>query len=182
MNPAGTAAKGHVETGRWYQRDPALFQAEIKAMRKELKQPDLQPGFMADGRMYWLVKFHPNLDSDIPAREYTLALIYNHDHPSTCCGFSVKPYLMDPTVQQLQQEVNKIPGLAHKNIPHTVRDASGQIYLDTFCATDTSDIFNISMTSAVAILRRAYVWLVMYESALRDPEGRGKDFFGHGIA
>ena len=184
-HPAGISTENHVkrhpESPQWYQTDPALFQAEIRAMRKELKQPDLQPQFMSDGRMYWLVKFGPNPNSDNLTREYTLALIYNNDHPAARHGCPVKPYLTEPTVQQLQKEMNRIPALSDMSLPHTVRDASGHIYLDTSSATDIHDGFNISVISAAAILRRAYRWLVMYESALRDPEGDGKAFFGRDI-
>ena len=46
---------------QWYKTNKALYNAEVAAMRKEFNDPNMQPHFMSDGRMYWLVKTRPNL-------------------------------------------------------------------------------------------------------------------------
>ena len=174
MNSAGTAAKCHVETGQWYQRDPALYQAEICAMRKELKQPDLQPNFMADGRMYWLVKCRPNIGPEFNTLEYALLLVYNEDFPSNRYGLPVKAYLIDPTVQQLQEALNKNAERPLKALPHTFRDASGQICLSLDCG---EDINFFGVHSAVYALRRAGLWLCKFENFAQIPEEQRPTFF-----
>ncbi len=39
---------------QWYKTNKALYNAEVAAMRKEFNDPNMQPHFMSDGRMYWL--------------------------------------------------------------------------------------------------------------------------------
>jgi len=173
--------KTNVAAPQWYQTNPALYQAEIAAMRKELNNPTLQPRFMADGRMYWLVKCRPNIGPEFRTQEYTLALIYDADHPSCRYGSSIKVYIVDPTMRQLQEWVNKIPGLSPRTIPRTLKDKDGFLYLCSVNSSDTSSNLSTGATSAVTSFRYAYRYLNILEGGVRDPEGLWKDFHQHGV-
>ena len=173
--------KSKLAAPQWYQTNPALYQAEIAAWRKEMKNPTLQPKFMPDGRMYWTVKCRPNIGPEFNTLEYTLLLIYDADHPSCRYGSSVKVYLLKPSLTELESLVKKIPGLSPKYIPHTISDGSGERYLCTSRVSDTSDNFSTGATSAVTSYRYAYNWLTVFEGAIRDPQGLWKDFHNHGV-
>lgn len=191
MPPVSSAASGEEDlkvipksklaAPQWYQTNPALYQAEIAAWRKEMKNPTLQPKFMPDGRMYWTVKCRPNIGPEFNTLEYTLLLIYDADHPSCRYGSSVKVYNLKPSLNELESLVKKIPGLSPKYIPHTISDGSGQRYLCTSRVSDTSDNFSTGATSAVTSYRYAYNWLTVFEGAIRDPQGLWKDFHNHGV-
>ena len=190
FNPGNSAAEdakvippSKLAAPQWYETNPTLCQAEIAAWRKEMKNPNLQPKFMSDGRMYWLVKCRPNIDIDgvkFDTLEYTMAGVYDANHPSCGYGSSVKWYLLDPTLTQLEDAIKQIPGLEPKYIPHTIRDNAGNRYLCTSRVSDTSDNINHGITSAVTSYRFAYNWLTKFEGAIRDPEGLWKDFHEHG--
>lgn len=62
-------------------RTRLLYNAEVAAMRKEFNDPNMQPHFMSDGRMYWLVKTRPNLGRGFNTMTYTMKLVYDPDHP-----------------------------------------------------------------------------------------------------
>ena len=66
---------------QWYKTNKALYNAEVAAMRKEFNDPNMQPHFMSDGRMYWLVKTRPNLGRGFNTMTYTMKLVYDPDHP-----------------------------------------------------------------------------------------------------
>ena len=87
---------------QWYKTNKALYNAEVAAMRKEFNDPNMQPHFMSDGRMYWLVKTRPNLGRGFNTMTYTMKLVYAPDHPKVRYSSSVKPYLVSPTLGELQ--------------------------------------------------------------------------------
>lgn len=103
---------------QWYKTNKALYNAEVAAMRKEFNDPNMQPHFMSDGRMYWLVKTRPNLGCGFNTMTYTMKLVYDPDHPKVRYSSSVKPYLVSPTLGELQKIVNMLP--------HIPLDADGK--------------------------------------------------------
>lgn len=168
---------------QWYKTNKALYNAEVAAMRKEFNDPNMQPHFMSDGRMYWLVKTRPNLGRGFNTMTYTMKLVYDPDHPKVRYSSSVKPYLVSPTLGELQKIVNMLPHIpldadGKKLIPHTLTDNRGERYI---CSSDVADVHaeETCTTSAVTSFRFAYRWLMVFELAIRKPEA-WKDFQAHG--
>lgn len=168
---------------QWYKTNKALYNAEVAAMRKEFNDPNMQPHFMSDGRMYWLVKTRPNLGRGFNTMTYTMKLVYDPDHPKVRYSSSVKPYLVWPTLGELQKIVNMLPHIpldadGKKLIPHTLTDNRGERYI---CSSDVADVHaeDTCTTSAVTSFRFAYRWLMVFELAIRKPEA-WKDFQAHG--
>ena len=168
---------------QWYKTNKALYNAEVAAMRKEFNDPNMQPHFMSDGRMYWLVKTRPNLGRGFNTLTYTMKLLYDPDHPQVRYSSSVKPYLVSPTLGELQKIVNMLPHIpldadGKKLIPHTLTDNRGERYI---CSSDVADVHaeDTCTTSAVTSFRFAYRWLMVFELAIRKPEA-WKDFQAHG--
>lgn len=168
---------------QWYKTNKALYNAEVAAMRKEFNDPNMQPHFMSDGRMFWLVKTRPNLGRGFNTMTYTMKLVYDPDHPKVRYSSSVKPYLVSPTLGELQKIVNMLPHIpldadGKKLIPHTLTDNRGERYI---CSSDVADVHaeDTCTTSAVTSFRFAYRWLMVFELAIRKPEA-WKDFQAHG--
>ena len=114
---------------------------------------------------------------------YTMKLVYDPDHPKVRYSSSVKPYLVSPTLGELQK--NRQHAAAHsagcgrqKLIPHTLTDNRGERYI---CSSDVADVHaeDTCTTSAVTSFRFAYRWLMVFELAIRKPEA-WKDFQAHG--
>jgi hypothetical protein len=142
-------------------------------------KPDSRYGVVEDGRMYWLVSFTPTV-AGRKTRTYTMALVYDEDHPKARYGSSVKAYPIKPTISDLQTIVNRTPGIKDKSIKHLLRDANGELYL---CSADTTNCKdNLSrggVTSAATSLRFAMRWINIFELGLVDPE-TWKKFQSHG--
>lgn len=178
-----TIVSAPVQQQQWYKTNKALYNAEVAAMRKEFNDPNMQPHFMSDGRMYWLVKTRPNLGRGFNTMTYTMKLVYDPDHPKVRYSSSVKPYLVSPTLGELQKIVNMLPHIpldadGKKLIPHTLTDNRGERYI---CSSDVADVHaeDTCTTSAVTSFRFAYRWLMVFELAIRKPEA-WKDFQAHG--
>lgn len=183
---AKTIPKAVVSASQWYETNKDLYNAEVVAMRKEFNNPNLQPKFMNDGRMYWVVNTKPNLGRDENGRayntlKYKLLLVYDADHPKVRYGSSVKVYPVSPSLDELQSYVNRLPSVASdkKNIPHTLIDSSGARYLCTADTSNVSDDITRGITSAVTSYRFAVRWLTIFELGIRDPKTWAK-FQRHG--
>ena len=113
----------------------------------------------------------------------TMKLVYDPDHPKVRYSSSVKPYLVSPTLGELQKIVNMLPHIpldadGKKLIPHTLTDNRGERYI---CSSDVADVHaeDTCTTSSVTSFRFAYRWLMVFELAIRKPEA-WKDFQAHG--
>ena len=171
-----------VVSAQWYESDPDLLMAE-KAAMYDYKGNRAKFGVMRDGRAYWQVRCQPAIAGKDKrnCRAYDIVLVYDNDHPQTRYGSSVKAYLIRPTIADLQEIVNKTPGVSPKNIPHILRDSSGELYL---CSADTSNVSTSldssrGITSAATSLRFALRWINIFELGLLDPVTWMK-FQGHG--
>ena len=171
--------KAVVSASQWYETNKDLYNAEVAAMRKEFNNPNLEPKFMSDGRMYWVVNTTPNLGPGFKTMNYKLLLVYDPDHPKVRYGSSVKVYPVKPTIDELQSIVNRLPGVSPKNIPHTLVDGTGARYLCTADTTNVSADLSKGITSAVTSYRFAYRWLMIFELGIRDPKTWAK-FHRHG--
>ncbi len=174
--------KAVVSSKQWYESNPDLFMAE-KAAMYDYQGNRAKFGVMRDGRAYWRVRCQPAIagKDKRSCRAYDIVLVYDNDHPQARYGSSVKAYLIRPTITDLQEIVNKTPGVSPKNIPHVLRDPNGELYL---CSADTSNVSTSldssgGITSAATSLRFALRWINIFELGLLDPVTWGK-FQGHG--
>ena len=171
-----------VSVARWYVNNPDLLAAE-KAAMYDFQGNKARFYILKDGRACWTVHCQPSIVGRDKrcCRAYDIALIYDNDHPQTRYGSSVKAYLLNPTVDQLQDIVNRTSGITPKNIPHLLRDENGELYL---CSADTRNVSTSldsagGITSAATSLRFALRWINIFELGLIDPVTWGK-FQRHG--
>lgn len=171
-----------VSADQWYERNPDLLTAE-KAAMYDFQGKKAKFCILKDGRACWMVHCQPSIAGRDKryCRAYDIALIYDNDHPQARYGSSVKAYLLNPTVDQLQDIVNRTSGVTPKNIPHLLRDGNGELYL---CSADTHDVSTSldsagGITSAATSLRFALRWINIFELGLIDPVTWGK-FQRHG--
>lgn len=168
-------------SSQWYVKNRELYEAEVAAMREELGDPKLNPKFMSNGQMYWVVSTRPNLGPGFKTMKYRLLLVYDSDHPRVRYGTSIKVYPIDPSIDEMQDIINDL-NIHPKEIPHTITDDHGRRYL---CSADKRYVSASSksyqgITSAVTSLRFAYRWLMLFELGLRDPKTWSK-FQRHGF-
>ena len=171
-----------VSANQWYEKNPDLLTAE-KAAMYDFQGKKARFCILKDGRACWMVHCQPSIAGRDKryCRAYDIALIYDNDHPQARYGSSVKAYLLNPTVDQLQDIVNRTSGVSPKNIPHLLRDGNGELYL---CSADTRDVSTSldskgGITSAATSLRFALRWINIFELGLIDPVTWGK-FQRHG--
>lgn len=192
-----------VSVDQWYEKNPDLLTAE-KAAMYDFQGKKARFCILKDGRACWMVSARPLVASmnkcanctmqsckkrcfaqkanakGTMCRMYDLLLVYDNDHPKPRYGSSVKAYLLNPTVDQLQDIVNRTSGVSPKNIPHLLRDGNGELYL---CSADTRDVSTSldskgGITSAATSLRFSLRWINIFELGLLDPVTWGK-FQGH---
>lgn len=174
--------KAIVSSPQWYISNPELLNAE-KAAMYDFQGNRASFSILRDGRACWRVHCQPVIARrpKSACRAYDIALIYDEDHPNVRYGSSVKAYLLKPTIQDLQEIVNRTPGVYPKNIPHLLRDQNNELYL---CSADKSDVSasldsKKGVTSAATSLRFALRWINIFELGLLDPITWGK-FQQHG--
>jgi len=169
-----------VAAAQWYQTNPALYQAEISAMRKALNNPTLEPKFKPDDCMYWEVAVSISAAPGIKPQRYVLELIYDADHPSCRYGTSIKTFVKSPTMEQLDADFNKVLAYWHEKstdpdekkkllpqpTPHTLSGPGNRRYLCSSRISDTSASLDAGITSAVTSLRYSYRWLTVYQASL----------------
>ena len=162
-----------VSAGQWYVERPDLMSMEIKAMR-DFQGENAKLGYFNDGRAYWLVECQPSIAGKRRAmcRKYTILMVYDKNHPHSAHGSSVKAYFLKPTIEDLQEIVNRTPGVSPKNIPHLIRDGNSELYMCSIDQNDTSGDKNsrIGITSAATSLRAAFKWINVFELGLIDPD------------
>lgn len=193
-----------VSAEQWYEKNPDLLTAE-KAAMYDFQGKKAKFCILKDGRACWMVSSRPLVASmnkcanctmqnckkrcvaqnanakGSMCRKYDLLLVYDNDHPQARYGSSVKAYPLNPTINQLQDIVNRTRGISPKNIPHLLRDGNGELYL---CSVDTRDVSTSlsskgGITSAATSLRFALRWINIFELGLIDPVTWGK-FQRHG--
>lgn len=150
---------------QWYQTNPMLQKAEIKAMADI--HPDAKMGYLPNGRMYWTVRIHPVVCGK--RKDWTLLAVYDPDHPQQRWGGSVKFYPVKPNYDEMMQLVNR-SSVTPKSIPHLLRDEDDQIYM---CTQDRNNISagqhkGEKVTTAAACLRFAMRWITVFELGLID--------------
>lgn len=164
------ALPGQFASVQWYQKDPALFQAEQIAMHRKFPQAKL--GYLKDGRAYWMLPFTVKLDNY--RKKYVTMLVYDSDHPSNVnYGGSVKAFLVAPSISEMQARAR---AAGRGQIPHLLSEG-GTPYL---CTARQKDVENGKerVTSAVTSAAWTIKWTYCYEGGLRD-EGLWRRFCRH---
>lgn len=135
----------------WYNRDMELYSGEVEVMRKRF--PYFKMDKLDDGRLCWEGDIKPGLIGD---NSYHLMLVYDNNHPNNSTyGGSVKVYLVNPSIEKLESELDVV-------LPHTLKDGGSNRYLCTsrpedFIATETESM------SAASCLAWAVKWIALYE-------------------
>lgn len=181
---------------QWYEKNPVLLKAEKIAMY-DFKGNEAKFHIMEDGNASWLVSARPRIPCKskcanctmhnckrrcipsnsnakrIMCRKYNLLLRYDSDHPQVRYGSSVKTIPLSPSISEMQEIVNRTPGIKDKRIPHLLHDPqSGQLYL---CSADKENVSasldsTSGVTSAATSLRFALRWINIFEQGLIDPK------------
>ena len=152
----------------WYERNPKLLQEEKDAMRDFFPQFKLEK--LNDGRLCWVGLLTPS-NVRRNARWY-LQAIYDNNHPhNNSWGGSVKVYSIEPNLEEMVKEIGE-------NIPHTLRDSGGHLYLCTARKEDVQ-VGRVS-TSAASAISWAAKWITAFELWLAGEITTGQ-FGGHNI-
>ena len=155
---------------QWYEKDPALLEAEKAAMHKCF------PGFtldkLEDGRLYWIGELTPGIyETKFHERmTYTVMAVYNNNHPQQVMGSSVRIYPVLPDVDDLINMCGFRPY-------HLLRDSKDNLYLCTNEAGNVST--GTTITTAASVLAWAVKWLMSYELVLTGDLSQDK-FNQHG--
>lgn len=130
----------------------------------------MQPHFMSDGRMYWLVKTRPNLGRGFNTMTYINEACLRPRPPEGALFFLREAVSCFADARRIAE--NRQHAAAHsldadgkKLIPHTLTDNRGERYI---CSSDVADVHaeDTCTTSAVTSFRFAYRWLMVFELAI----------------
>ncbi len=188
---------------QWYKENPSLLKAEKKAMEEFMGDKAIFT-VLEDGNACWLVSVRPKVPckakcskclirkcsarcaepdeeaEGIKCRKYDLALEYDSDHPKARSGSSVKAIPLKPSINELQETVNRTEGVYPKTLAHLLVD-NDELYL---CSTSSDKVSTDvdsegGVTSAATSLRYATRWIYVFEAGLIDKEIWAK-FHEHG--
>lgn len=140
---------------QWYVNDPELYEDECAAMHQFFPQFDLQRVDDSSSRwnncLCWVGELKPGIMEN---QSWNVMAIYRPNHPTPIMGGSVCVYLLDPTIEQVDEALGFQPH-------HCIYDGEGGRYLCTTRAEDMSD--GQYVTSAVQTLTWAVKWLTALE-------------------
>ena len=172
INKPSSVPKIIVSARQWYQDNPKLLMLEREAMRKFQGDRAKFGIRKKDGKAYWDIKCRPIIPGKklSECRTYTIRMLYDSDHPKKRYGTSVRAYLKKPTIEQLQDIVNKSRNVSPKRIPHLIKDEENNLFLCSADTANVSDDYNSGVTSAATSLRYALRWIIIFELGLMDPE------------
>ena len=174
---------------QWYETNHELYNAEVEAMRMEFNNPNMEPKFMEDGRMYWLLDAKIKLTPQSQAHVYKIALVYASDHPKKEYGTSIHSFLVKPNLTELESRLPLIfkmnPAFENEEVPtflpHTIQDSKEGRYLCTVHYNDVSDKLSDGTPSAVTSYRLTLKWLLSMEVGIRSPKA-WRQFHKHGAS
>lgn len=121
----------------WYERDPALYEAEVIQMRKYFPQFQIYQMNDGSGRLYWQGKVQPG-GPNTPVWE--LLLIYKNTHPQAeGYGGSIQILPINPNlrdlVEKFQLPIDPSRGLG-LGLPHIYHDNFGRRREYFICSAD----------------------------------------------
>jgi hypothetical protein len=140
---------GKLAVNQWYEKDPALLQAEKAAMAHAF--PYFTLDRLDDGRLAWIGALNIGVMGDT---SWNIMAVYNNNHPQQVMGSSVRIYLVDPDIQEVVGGLGWTP-------THLLRDSNNQLYL---CTAEAGNIkTGKEVTSAASVIAWAVKWLMAFE-------------------
>jgi hypothetical protein len=160
--------KAVVAAPQWYELDPALKEAEIKAMR-DIAPYGSKLTYTKSGNMAWVIRLRPVVCGK--QKDWTLYAVYDSDHPQQRWGGSVKFYPVKPNYDEMLKLV-KQSKVVPKSIPHLLKDSNNRIYICTqhYNNIHAGSRIGEQITTAAACLRFAMRWITVFELGLIDQE------------
>jgi hypothetical protein len=149
----------------WYERDPELLKAEVEMMKKFFPYFKLEK--LDDGKFCWIGDIRTGL---IGNNSFNIMLVYDNDHPNNkSYGGSVKVYLIDPSLEELEKDLGV-------TLPHTIKGNNGHRYL---CTSDPKDfiVTESASMSAASCLAWAVKWIVLCEGLIAGDEAASLEKF-----
>ena len=146
---------GKLAFQQWYEKNPALLDAEIAAMSASFPQFTLQR--LPDGKLSWLGRLRPGLLGK-NGWDWLVEAIYENNHPHAQMGSSVMVFLREPDINLLINSTGWRP--------HHLLSSNKGLYLCTARSEDTHASLSNWTTSAATVLRWAVKWLAAYELVL----------------
>ncbi len=139
----------------WYENNRKLFTDEVRAMEKF--HPHFKLTKLSDGRLSWIGSIYPSYVRK--NAKWDLQLVYDNNHPSNNnYGGSIRVYTINPDLNEISERLIEETG---SGIPHTLRDADGNIYI---CTARKEDVrVGDVITSAVTALAWASKWISVFE-------------------
>ncbi len=166
---------------QWYNKNRALFEAEVAVMRE--KYPDAVLGFLkTTGNMYWV--FRAEIAKSVEPWTFLLEYEKNHPHNHSYGGSIKVQLLQSPSLEDLKKKAELFgrPGVPHLVTGKRADTGEQYPYLCTRFPKDIQQGKDI-VTSAVQVAGWAADWAVHYECGLRDKEVWNKwvegTHFGH---
>lgn len=165
--PLAVVSAPVVAATQWYETNPGLQQAEIKAMHAF--HPSAKMGYLPDGRMFWTISLSPKILDE--HHDWTFLAVYDADHPQQRWGGSVKFYPVSPNYQEMQARL-EASDVTPKIIPHVLRDDERQAYVCSqhMDMIDAGHKKGDKVTSASGCLRNVIWWVNMFEWGLIDQD------------
>lgn len=146
---------------QWYNKLPALFNAEVAAMRTRF--PNAGYGFLkSNNNMYWTVTL--KISEKGFTKPWTFLLIYEKNHPNNLSyGGSVKVVPINPGFDELER-VARANG--RKGVPHVVNKEGFGKYL---CTRATDEVEDGKKRAGTAVQAAAWAvdWAVHFEVSMK---------------
>ncbi len=149
----------------WYQNDPDLYEAEVKAMKKYFPSFTIHQLQDGSGRLYWRGKVQPVKGGMV----WDLMLIYKNDHPHATDGEYGGSIQILPVSPRLKDIASQLPIAPEKGLglglPHIYRDNFGRKEEYFICTADPK-YFKAGQnrsTSAASALSWACKWILLCE-------------------
>lgn len=168
-----SSSRLHIPPGKlasfyWYDRDPDLLKEEKEAMKEHF--PYFSYTFLPDGRFAWKGKVNTGILGY--KLDWQLLVAYENNHPKKgSYGGSIKIYSLDPSLEDLREEIG--------SIPHLLTDSEGKLYL---CTAELEDFKagneDEYVTSAASSIAWAIKWISVFELWL-EGDINTSEFSGH---
>ena len=146
---------------QWFENDPELYADEVEGMKRFFPQFEQEivddPSSRWHGCLCWTGELTPGILDGV---SWQVMAVYQPNHPTPCMGGSVCVYLIDPSMEDVDEALGFPPH-------HAINDGEGGRYLCTTRAEDMSDgrVENgqCYTTTAVQTLTWAIKWLTALE-------------------
>ena len=143
----------NLEPSTWYETNQARYEAEMEAMRQFY--PDFRAEKLDDGRICWIGTLHPSNTGKIV---WTIMAVWEplHPHGDTSEGDSVKVYAIQPDLNTISRQLNRLP--------YVLRDKNGSLYMSVLPMGHLSHM--VESPSVAVYISYAAHWILFFEQWL----------------